>query len=21
MFPPPTRLTATIRLNYCWKWR
>jgi len=20
-FPPPIKLTATIKLKYCWKWR
>jgi len=20
-FPPPTQLTATIYMKYCWKWR
>jgi len=20
-FPPPIKLTATISLKYCWKWR
>jgi len=20
-FPPPIKLTATIELKYCWKWR